>query len=210
MTNDLKQRVELCKLIIARDSMNAVAEASGLILALKIDHTDQFYRPLHDTVVSSYGRAFTEIQPLGYLPKKWSKFDDDELKRVHHMLMYYRNKNVGHTDFIKGRVVIYPKGAKREDGGVAENVQYSVLLQSFAHTELIAVQKLAGNLAGRLMIEIDRLMTTLYGEQGKDLKATTDLVSEDELEQLRLARRGTSWLSQLISWVGKHWFGRRH
>jgi hypothetical protein len=184
-TNNLKQRIELCKLMIARDSMTAVAETSGLILALKIDHTHQLYKPLHDAVVSSYGRAFTEIQPLGRLPKRWSKFDSDELDKTHRMLMYYRNKNVGHTDFIKGRVVIYSKGAKLEDGSVAENVQYSVLFQSFAPTELIALQKLAGNLAGRLIVEIDILMTALYGERGENLKATTDLVSEEEIEQLR-------------------------
>ena len=201
--SELKKRIELCKLIIARDSMTSVAEASGLMLALKIDHTHQLYKPLHDAVVASYGRAFTEIQPLGRLPKKWSKFSDDELKRTHTMLMYYRNKNVGHTDFIKGRVVIYPKGAKREDGSSAENVQYSVLFQAFAPTELIAVQKLAGNLAGRLMVEIDRSMTTLYGEQGKDLKVTTDLISEDELEQLQLARRGNFW-TRLLAGLCKH------
>lgn len=190
---DIKQRAELCKLIIARDSMTAVAETSGLALALKIDHTHQLYEPLHDTIVSSYGRAFTEIQPLGYLPKKWSKFEDDELKNTHRMLMYYRNKNVGHTDFIKGRVVIYPKGAIREDGSVAKNVQYSVLFQSFAQTELIAVQKLVGNLAGRLIVEIDQLMTALYGKQGKDLKVISDLISEVELEQLRLAKKKSLW-----------------
>lgn len=187
--NDLVQRIELCKLMIARDSMTAVAETSGLILALKIDHTHPLYKPLHDAVVSSYGRAFTEIQPLGRLSKIWSRFDNDELEKTHRMLMYYRNKNVGHTDFIKGRVVIYPKGAKLEDNSVAKNVQYSVLYQSFATTELIAIQKLAGNLAGRLIVEIDRLMTKLYGEQGKDLSDQTDLISEDELEQLRLAKR---------------------
>lgn len=191
--SNLKQRAELCKLIIARDSMTTVAEASGLALALKIDHTHQLYKPLHDTIVSSYGRAFTEMQPLGYLPKKWSKFNDDEFKKTHRMLMYYRNKNVGHTDFIKGRVVIYAKGSKREDGSIAKNVQYSVLFQSFAATELIAVQKLAGNVAGRLIVEIDRLMTQLYGEQGKELKITTDLVTGDELEYLRQAKRKSFW-----------------
>lgn len=190
--SDLKQRVELCKLIIARDSMTAVAEASGLMLALKIDHTHQLYKPLHDTVVSSYGRAFTEMQPLGHLPNKWSKFDDGELKRVHRMLMYYRNKNVGHMDFVRGRVVVYPRNGKREDGGIAKNAQYSVLFQTFAPTELIPIQKLAGNLAGRLIVEIDRLMTAIYGDQGENLKTTTNLISEDELGQLQLARRNTN------------------
>lgn len=191
--SDLKKRIEVCKLIIARDSMDAVATASGLALAMKIDHTHQLYKPLHDAIVMNYGRAFTEMQPLGYLPKKWAKFDDDTLKKTHRMIMYYRNKNVGHTDLIKGRVVIYPKGAKLENGSIATNVQYSVLYQSFAPSELIAVQKLAGNLAGRLMVAIDRSMTAIYGEQGKDLKATTDLVSEEELEHLRKARRKGLW-----------------
>jgi hypothetical protein len=178
--------------MIARDSMTSVAEASGLILASEIGHAHPLYKPLHDAIVSSYGRAFTEIRPLGRLPKKWLRFDNDEFSKTHHMLMYYRNKNVGHTDFIKGRVVVYPKGVKREDGSVSENVQYSVLFQSFAPNELIAVQKLAGNLAGRLIVEIDRLMASLYGDQGRSLRKTTDLISEDELEELRLARKANT------------------
>lgn len=89
--------------------MESVGEVSGLMLALKIDHTHHLYKPLHDAVVSSYGRAFTEMQPLGQLAKKWSKFEDEELKKTHRMLMYYRHKNVSHTDFIKGRVIIYPE-----------------------------------------------------------------------------------------------------
>lgn len=201
--SDLKQRMQLCKLIIARDSMESVAEASGLILTLKIDHTHKLYKPLHDAVVSSYGRAFTEMQPLGRLSKKWSKFDDNDLKKTHRMLMYYRHKNVSHTDFIKGRVVVYPKGAKMEDGRVAKNVQYSVLFQSFAQSELISVQKLAGNLAGRLMVEIDKLMTELYGEQGKNLMATTEIITNDELEQLRLGKEN-GWRVKLRK-LPKEW-----
>jgi hypothetical protein len=75
-----------------------------------------------------------------------------------------------------------------DDESIARNVQYSVLFQSFGQSELLSVQKLAGNLAGRLMIEIDRIMTDLYGEQGKNLDATTEVVTDDELERLRLIR----------------------
>lgn len=200
--SNLKRRIELCKLIIARDSMEAVAKASGWAMALNIDHNHPLYRALHDTIVTSYGRAFTEIQPLGYLPKKWAEFDDDELKRTHEMLMYYRNKNVGHTDFISGRVVVYPKGAKIDNEHIAPNIQVGVLSQSFAANELIAVQKVAGNLAGRLMVEIDKQMTILYGDQGVNLKSTTDLITEDELEQLHLARRQNRRKKQLVKKVG--------
>ena len=68
--SDLERRVELCKLMIAIDSMTAVAEASGLTLALKADQNHPLYRALHDTIVSSYGRAFTEMQPLGMAAPK--------------------------------------------------------------------------------------------------------------------------------------------
>ncbi len=168
--------------------MDAVAEASGLALALKLDHQHPLYKALHDTIVTRYGRAFTEMQPLGRLPKEWSEFDDAELQKAHRMLMYYRHKNVSHTDIIKGRVILYPKGAKLEDGSVAPNMQYGVLFQAFAPNELIPVQKIAGNLAGRLMMEIDKQMTALYGEQGKRLTNITDLIAENELEQLRQAK----------------------
>lgn len=185
--NNLKQRVELCKMMIAVDAMEAVAEASRLAMQLGADHTHPLYKALHDTIVSSYGRAFTEMRPLGRLAKEYSDFEDDELKRAHAMLMYYRHKNVSHTDVIKGRVVIYPKGAELGEGHVAPRPQYGVLMQSFAANELIAVQKVAGTVAGRLMAEIGKQMALLCGDEGKDLKDTTDLISEEELEQLRVA-----------------------
>lgn len=186
-SSSLRQRVELCKMMIAVDAMESVAEASRLAIQLKADHTHPLYKALHDAIVTSYGRAFTEMRPLGRLHKKWSEFEYDELKRVHTMLMYYRHKNVGHTDVIKGRVIIYPQGAELDEVHVAPRTQYGVLMQSFAPSELTAVQKVAGTVAGRLMLEIDKQMALLYGDEGKDLKETTDLITPEELKQLSLA-----------------------
>lgn len=194
--SSLKQRVELCKMMIAVDAMEAVAEASRLAMKLSADHTHPLYKALHDTIVSSYGRAFTEMRPLGRLDKKWSDFEHDELKRAHTMLMYYRHKNVSHTDVIKGRVVIYPKGAELGGGHIAPRPQYGVLMQSFAANELIAVQKVAGTVAGRLMVEIGKQMALLYGDEGKELKDTTDLISEEELERLSVSLKKKRKLSQ--------------
>lgn len=184
--SNLKQRIELCKMMIAVDAMESVAEAARLIEKLGADHTHPLYKALHDAIVTSYGRAFTEMRPLGLLSKKWSEFKDDELNRAHAMLMYYRHKNVSHTDVIKGRVIIYPKGAKLDEENIAPRAQYGVLMQSFAPNELIAVQKVAGTLTGRLTLEIGRKMALLYGDEGKDLREVTDLVSEEELNQLSL------------------------
>lgn len=182
--NDLKQRIELCKMMIAVDAMESVAEASRLALQLNADHTHPLYKALHDAMVTSYGRAFTEMRPLGYLNKKWSDFKDDDLKKTHVMLMYLRHKNVSHTDVIKGRVILYPKGAKLNKYTVAPGVQYSVLMQSFAAIELAAVQKVAGTVAGRLMAEINKRIAFLYGDEAVGLKAATDLLTEKELEEL--------------------------
>lgn len=181
---NLHRRRELYKLIVARDSMNSVAEAAGIAVALKADHNHPLYKVLHDNIVTSYGRAFTEMKPLGTLPAKWAKFDDKEHQEAHDMLMYHRNKSVGHTDYIKGKIVLFPKGSKRTDGHTTDRVQYEVLTQSFAPNAYIPIQKLAGNLAGRLDIEISKQMTTLYGEEGKDLIDITELITEEDLIEL--------------------------
>jgi hypothetical protein len=173
-------------MMIAVDAMESVAEASGLAIKLKVDHTHPLYKALHDAMVTSYGRAFTEMRPLGRLHKKWSEFEHDELKKAHAMLIYYRHKNVSHTDVIKGRVIIYPRGAKLDDTHIAPRTQYGVLMQSFAPSELTAVQKVAGTVAGKLMLEIDKQMALLYGNEGKDLKETTGLITPEELKQLSL------------------------
>jgi hypothetical protein len=183
--NNLQKRELLGKYLIARDCMEAVAESSGLALALKIDHTHPLYKSLHDAVVISYGRAFTEMRPLGTLPDKWKKFDDINFQKTHQMLMYHRSKNVGHTDLINGRIRIYPVGSKLENGSIARNFHFSVLNQSFAPNELIAVQKLAGNITGRLLVEINNLFKELYGENGEQITGVSELFSQDELIELR-------------------------
>jgi hypothetical protein len=187
----LKERIELCKMMIARDSMDSVAEVSGLALALDIDHTHNLYKPLHDTIVSSYGRAFTEMRPLGKLSAKWSNFSDIELQATHKMLMYYRHKNVSHTEIIESRIQVYPKGATLSENVTTTNVQYGVLYQTFAPSELLNVQKLAGNITGRLLVEIERLMEILYGKNGIRIKNITDIISKEELELLEKARKET-------------------
>ena len=150
---DLDIKALLGKYMIARDCMEAVVQASGIALVLEVDHTHVLYRSLHDEIVISYGRAFTEIRPLGKLPGIWSKFDNDSLTQTHKKLMYHRSKNVGHVDIIPGRIRLHPVGTLLENGRETENVNYTVLTQSipFSSDEMIAIRHLAGNLTGRLM-----------------------------------------------------------
>jgi hypothetical protein len=181
--------------------MDGVAEASGLALAMKIDHTHQLYKPLHDTIVSSYGRAFTEMRPLGKLSPEWSSFKDTEFEKTHRMLMYYRHKNVSHTEIIESRVLLYPKGARISKDVIAPGVQYGVLYQTFAASELIAVQKLAGNITGRLIVEIEKLMKTIYGEKGINIANITDVITKTELAQLETNRKKTKKKSAKLTIV---------
>lgn len=195
---DLKKRVKLSKLIIAHDSMEVIHEASSIMLQSKLKYDDPLYKALHDTIISSYGRAFTEMQPLGSLPSKYKKLrGQQELKRVHAMLMYYRHKNVGHTDFVDGRIRVYPMGTKFESDAIAGMFSYSVLSQSFAPTEIINIQKTAGWIAGTLIHDISVLGRDVFGDSFEKLTVKQDLLSKEEVDLLRKKRKNRSRLNPL-------------
>lgn len=175
---------ELYKLIIARDSITAAAEAVQLAVRLKVDQNHPLFNSLCRDVISSYGRPFTDMKPFGRLPSKWEHFGDDDLQRVHNMLMEHRHKGVAHTDFIEGRVVFYPPNHPRPGGSTSPTISHEVLTQFYAPTAYPHILKLCGNLVGRLTAEINSLVENIYGN-GSNLPGPTELITQEDIEWLK-------------------------
>lgn len=188
---NIQKRAEIYKLSIARFSIEEAAEATGLVIANKIDIDHPLYRPLHAAMVVAYGRAFSEMKPLWKIAPEWSRFEDESDQRTHDALMNQRNKMVGHADHIPNRIIVYPEGAVMENGEIAPRAQTEVLTNYIPPADFVYIQRVASKLVGRMEIEISNRMTKLYGEQGVNLKETLELISEDDIQALKAARKAT-------------------
>lgn len=189
MTNkgdtELRQRVQLYRLIIARDCMNSVAEFVQLALDSRVDTNHALFNAIHDSIISSYGRAFVDMDPFGRISSNYEKFDDKEMGAIHKMLIERRNKHVAHTDYIPGRVVFYPPGAKRPDSSISSRLQYEILVNYFSHHTFQSVLKLAGWQTGKMMADIEKSIKRIYGEDGEKVIDVTELVTPEEEKLLR-------------------------
>jgi hypothetical protein len=181
----LYERTQLYRLIIARDCMNSVAEAVQTALSLKVDTNHDLFNTLHDSIVTSYGRAFVEMDPFGRISSKYEKFDDEEMLLTHNMLIERRHKHVAHTDYIPNRIVFYPPDRKRPDGSASPKLQYEVLKNYFSHHAYQSILKLAGRQTGKMMVDIEERIKRIYGEKGEKVIDVTELITSDDIKQLK-------------------------
>lgn len=178
------KRAELYKLIVARDCMNSVAEATRLALKLDIDANHELFNTIHDFIVTSYGRAFSEMKPFGAISGKYGKIQDSELRRIHDMLILRRNKHVAHTDYIASKIVFYPPNTKRPDGSKDSKLQFEVLKNYFSHNVYNSILKLAGYQAGIMQANIEKAIISIYGENGVGIKEITELITVEDINAL--------------------------
>lgn len=161
---NIRRRAEIYKLSIARASIDEAAESAKLVMDMKVDYNHALYRPLHAAMVIAYGRAFSEMKPLGKISSKWEKFEDRSDQRTHDTLMRQRNTMVGHSDHIAERVMIYAKGDIMDNGEVAPRAQTVVLTSYIPPDDFIHILRMAGGLVGRMSIALSNKMTELYGD----------------------------------------------
>jgi len=174
---DIKKRAELYKLIVARDCMNTVAEATQLASSAKIDSNHELFNTIHDCIVTNYGRAFVEMKPFGSISAKYQKFDDKDLSDTHNMLIERRNKHVAHTDYIVDKIVFYPPNTVRPDGSKSPILQFEVLKNYFSHSAYISILKLAGHQTGLMQANIEKSITSVYGKNGAKITGITELIT---------------------------------
>jgi len=180
--NTLKKRKTVYKLAIARYSIGeAIDSAKALIDICGEDHNHPLFRPLHAALVISYGRAYSNMEPFGIISSKWSEFKSADEQRAHLALLAQRNKMVGHSDYIPERVMVYPKGTEMPNGDIAESMKIEVLTNYINPRDIRFIINMMEELFARMSEGIHDGMTELYGELGKDLDKTLELIKEDEL-----------------------------
>jgi hypothetical protein len=186
---NILRRAEIYKLSIARSSIEEAAESAKLAMDTKVSHNNPLYRPLHAAMVIAYGRAFSEMKPLGKISSKWEKFKDPSDQRAHDAIMRQRNTMVGHADHIDERVMIYAEGDTMDNGEVAPRAQTVILTNYIPPDDFVYILKMAGGLVGRMSVALSNKMTELYGENGINLKDSFELITEDDLKELENRHR---------------------
>jgi hypothetical protein len=172
--------------------MNSVADAIRTALTLKVDTNHDLFDTIHDSIVTSYGRAFVDMDPFGRISSKYEKFDDEEMVSTHRMLMDRRHRHVVHTDYIPNRIVFYPPGKERPDGSVSPRLQYEVMKNYFSHHAYQSILKLAGLQTGKMMADIEKGIKRIYGENGEKVVDITELITSDDIKLLKNQNPKTS------------------
>ena len=72
-----------------------------------------------------------------------------------------------------------------DDGVVLDRVQNDVGTNYIPPEDFTYIQRTAGGLVGRMSIEISKMMTDLYGEQGIKLRETIELITAEDIKTLQ-------------------------
>ncbi|MFQ5714168.1 MAG: hypothetical protein ACE5GU_09060 [Candidatus Scalinduaceae bacterium] len=162
-----QRKKELYKLLVARSDITASLEACKLMLKHVDGIGNKLYYPLYAAIVVCYARPFTKNRPYGSLPKRWSQFDSEPMKRTHNKLIKARHELIAHSDMTIREAMIVPpnvamgakdgKNLKSPEIGV-QTTMYYYPLDFFKN-----VHKTAHDLGSRLNTEIDKVVEELYG-----------------------------------------------
>ncbi len=165
------QKKHLYRLLIARSDITAALNACDLILKNIDSLKDELLYPLTTAVVVCYTRPFTDNEPYGSLPERYSKFDNPRFKTVHESLIKARHETFAHSDMNVRKAMIVPPYTAfgKTDKGVEltspfVGVQVSYYLWPPDYFEDVRNTILA--LGSRLQTEIEELKDRLYSGMG--------------------------------------------
>jgi hypothetical protein len=150
------------------------AKSSGRYAGM--DHP--LYYPLLEAIVISYARPFTPNDTIGQLKQKWGKFGNAQFQAAHDKILRARNELVAHSDPFARSVRIEPPGARKFGPIQSKEVGFSIRGYWFTVRDVNAFYHTAGDLAARLLAEVEKHLADLYG--GMDLPARAFELQLDE------------------------------
>jgi hypothetical protein len=154
------KKKQLYKLVIGWDDINMAWHALQPLATGK-SHVP-LYDPLFQAAVIAYARPFSDNDPFGPLPGKWSRFSDPRLQEVHDFLVRGRDEHVAHADAAVREVRIVPAGATTLDGSAAPETTFTILSRWRARWGVERVIETCDDLRRRLLEEAQRLLHELF------------------------------------------------
>jgi len=162
-----QRKKNLYQLLIARSDVSAAQSACKLFLSSVKDMGDELYYPLFAAIVVCYVRPFTNNDPFGPLPQKWSKFADGKHQATHNKLVEARHEQIAHSDMTVRKAMIVPPGVLIGKWKGKELKSNSIGVQTSFYLFPVAffqnVWNTAADLNKRLSDEIDAQVEQLYG-----------------------------------------------
>jgi hypothetical protein len=190
MKTNLYRRRDLCRLILARDSMNAALDAIQQIVSLGIEQGHPQFTTLQTALIASYGRTFLDIEPLGKISANWSKFKDKNRQWSHDQLYEHRMTQIAHVDFSIRKVMICPPRSKRTDGmwQAPGSIGFEVGSSWFAEPAFLPmldhISKLTNEMHGKIMDEL----TSLYWNDHTPTERF-EIIAKNDLETLARGKK---------------------
>ena len=178
-----EKKREIYKLILAQSDVGDAFRTCEHFLAVIGPHAAKsssryagmdhpLYYPLLEAIVISYARPFTPNDTIGQLQKKWGDFSDPQLQQAHEKILRARNELVAHSDPFARNVKIEPPGARRIGGRIhSADVGFSIRGYWFTVKEVNMFYHAAGDLAARLLAEVEKLLADLYGRMDLPTRA---------------------------------------
>jgi len=179
-----EKKRDLYKLIIAQDSLNAALEGILYLIELNAKPSEIVYSGMQESVIISYGRAFTDMDPFGGLSGRWQKFDDANYQKCHNFLIESRNKRVGHTEYIKDKIVLYPPNTLLYGGLGNDSINHVVKSQYMDAKVTKLVKETIQDLLSRMHDSIKDALTELYLSR-TDFRQPEELLSLEDVRKLR-------------------------
>lgn len=184
MDVNLRRRRDLCRLILAKDSIEEALRAISITIETGARLHQPLYMALQSAVVVSYGRAFVEMKPLGNISANWSKFSDPVHRKTHDLLYEHRMTKIAHIEYAKGLVIINPPGALRTDGLEQVGFGFDVGFQFYTPEAYQAILGLCSFLVVEMYKAISDELVALFGPN-ESLKEPFDLLTQSDLEFLK-------------------------
>lgn len=184
-TSTQEHKKELYKLIVAQDSLNAA------LLTLRVlemqeasPENDPLINALQESLIISYGRAFTEMKPFWKLSDEWAVFDDPDQQACHDQFSSARHKRHAHVDYISQKVVMYPKGTLRISAGKSnDRTNHVVKSQYYSERAYPLMRKTIEAAFSKMNSRIRELTIEIF-ENRKDFNLPEELISIDDLKDL--------------------------
>jgi hypothetical protein len=170
--NRSQVKKNLYKLMVAQSDIGAAHSAYKLFESNVKELSDKLYQPLFTAIVVCYARPFTNNQPYGALPDKWTKFDNPRQQSLHDDLIKARHEIVAHSDMSVRRASIVPPGVVTgffADGRELKSTRigHETSYYLFRIPRIREISDLTVDLGRRISLEIDTIIENLYS--GMDL-----------------------------------------
>lgn len=161
-----EDKINLYKIAVAHNDITEALFTTRLFIKTVKDLSDENFQPLQDAIIIAYARPFTSNKPYKSLDKRWEKFDDVGLQRLHELILRTRHTLVAHSDKLYRRVQIIPDGTSSVPGlPITKGLGITVSTKKISIDMFPRIEALCLDLGGRLDNEMFRLLDTLYGNK---------------------------------------------